>query len=60
TTPIAYVKLAAYWADRVGKRELIGCQLSSPRGEYSEMEYNDDFTYIYANCVITTKGEFLI
>lgn len=58
-TPFAYVKLASYWADRTEKRSLVGYQISQTQGTFSDIIYDEDFTYVCADCFLTTKGEIL-
>ncbi len=59
-SPKAHSKLAAYWVDRMGKNKLIGYQSSDIREGYTNALYEDEFTYISGNCVITAVGEMLI
>ena len=58
-TPFAYVKLASYWTDRTEKRDLVGYQISNNQGTYSNITYEENFTYVCADCFLTTKGEIL-
>lgn len=57
-SPIANTKLAAYWFNRMNKNQFVSAFVSENRNTYSHIEYDDEFTYITGDCLISTSGEF--
>lgn len=54
-TPIAHLKLASYWAERMEKNNMNGYQ-ASKRAGYVNVEYNENYTYITGKNLIASHG----
>ncbi|MDR1289049.1 MAG: PhzF family phenazine biosynthesis protein [Holosporales bacterium] len=59
-TPIASVKLAAYWSDRMEKKDLVGFQPSPDRNCHVNLSYGENQTSVTGYCVISTEGQMAI
>jgi predicted PhzF superfamily epimerase YddE/YHI9 len=57
-SPLAYVKLASYWSERMQKADLVGTQ-NPADGDHVSISYDQEFTYLIGTSVITTIGEML-
>ncbi|MDR2666518.1 MAG: PhzF family phenazine biosynthesis protein [Holosporales bacterium] len=57
-SPLAYVKLASYWSERMQKTDLVGTQ-DPVNGEHVSIGCSQEFTYLIGTSVITTIGEML-
>jgi predicted PhzF superfamily epimerase YddE/YHI9 len=60
-TPMASVKLAKYWSQRMGKNELVGCyQQSGEKNCYVTLKYSEEYTSVTSYCVISTEGKMSV
>lgn len=58
-SPIANTKLAAYWFNRKNKNQFVSALVSENKNAYSNIDYDEEFTYITGDCLISTSGDFL-
>ncbi len=57
--PLAHLRLASYWSNRMEKQSMRGFQ-DSLRSGYVDIEYDDEYTYISGNCITATSGDLFV
>jgi predicted PhzF superfamily epimerase YddE/YHI9 len=58
-TPLAHSRLAVYWQERVGKKEMVACQ-KARCNSYVKVRCEEKYVYVSGKNTTLTKGTLFL